>query len=39
MANLFTYFLFIIPLTWLAVKTRAEENELCDFNSNHTNEV
>lgn len=38
MVNLFTYFLFIAPLTWLAVKTRAEENELCGFNSTASDE-
>ena len=37
--NLFFYFLFITPLTTLAVYTRVHEDELCGFNSSNPDEV
>ena len=37
--NLFFYFLFITPLTTLAVYSRVNEDELCGFNSSDQNEV
>lgn len=36
--NLFFYFLFITPLTTLAVYSRVNEDELCGFNSSDQNE-
>ncbi|XP_022786608.1 transient receptor potential cation channel subfamily A member 1-like [Stylophora pistillata] len=36
--NLLTYFLFIIPLTTLAVYTRTHEDDLCGFNSSNPDE-
>jgi len=38
MANLFAYFLFITPLTTLAVYERVNEDELCGFNSSNPEE-
>lgn len=37
--NLFFYFLFITPLTTLAVYSRVNEDELCGFNSSDPDEV
>ena len=37
--NLFFYFLFITPLTTLAVYSRINQDELCGFNSSDQNEV
>ena len=37
--NLFFYFLFITPLTTLAVYSRINQDELCGFNSSDPNEV
>ena len=37
--NLFTYLLFIVPLTTLAIYTRTNEDSLCGFNSSNPDEV
>ena len=37
--NLFFYFLFITPLTTLAVYSRINQDELCGFNSSDPDEV
>lgn len=37
--NLFFYFLFITPLTTLAVYSRVNEDELCGFNTSDPDEV